>query len=58
MKYGDTKKEFTIYEPNARAEDGMSEPSRWNTFCEGLLIPLVSIFAVVLAMLGMMLIRV
>jgi hypothetical protein len=49
------KNDAIIDQPNARAEDGMSKPSHWNTLCEGVLIPLGSIFAVFLAMLGMML---
>ncbi len=41
---------------NARAEDGFTEPTRWNAFCEGILIPLSAIVAVCLAITGTMLI--
>lgn len=41
---------------NARAEDGFTEPTRWNAFCEGILIPLSALFAVCLAITGSMLI--
>jgi hypothetical protein len=39
-----------------RAEDGQVPRSRWTTLCEGVLIPLGSIFAIFLFMLGVMLI--
>ncbi|WP_157466728.1 hypothetical protein [Edaphobacter aggregans] len=42
---------------NARAEDGFQQRSSWNSFCEGILIPLGSLFAVFLVMVGLMLIH-
>jgi len=41
---------------NARAEDGFTDPTRWNAFCEGVLIPLSALFAVCLAITSSMLI--
>ena len=41
---------------NIRAEDGLTQPSRWNTLCEGVLIPLGSLLAVFMVMLCVMLI--
>jgi hypothetical protein len=56
MKYTHFKKDAVIYQSNIRAEDGFQKRGSWNRFCEGVLIPLGSLFAVFLAMLGMMLI--
>jgi hypothetical protein len=44
-----------IDQPNARAEDGFQQRGSWNSFCEGILIPLGSLFAVFLVMVGLML---
>jgi hypothetical protein len=41
---------------NVRAEDGSHDPSRWDSLCEGVLIPLGSLFAVFMVMLCIMLI--
>ncbi len=41
---------------NARAEDGFTDPARWNAFCEGILIPLSALVVVGLAITGTMLI--
>jgi len=46
----------SVYQSNVRAEDGLQQPNRWTSLCEGVLIPLGSLFAVFLVMLGMMLI--
>jgi hypothetical protein len=51
-----TQYDSSLYQSNFRAEDGQQQPTRWNAFCEGVLIPLGSIFAVFLVMLGVMLI--
>lgn len=53
-----TTKENTISinQTNARAEDGFQGSASWNAFCEGILIPLGSLGAVFLVMLGVMLI--
>jgi hypothetical protein len=56
MEYSKFKNDASVYESTARAEDGMPPRSRWNALCEGVLIPLGSLFAVFLAMLGLMLI--
>jgi hypothetical protein len=47
-------KTASIDQPNVRAEDGLQRAS-WNSLCEGILIPLGSLFAVLLVMVGMML---
>jgi hypothetical protein len=55
MEYIEQKEIAPTYQSNNRAEDG--EPcSQWNTLCEGVLIPLGSLFVVFLFMLGVMLI--
>ena len=41
---------------NARAEDGFTESTRWNRFCECILIPLSALFAACLVMTSIMLI--
>lgn len=46
----------SIYQSNVRAEDGLQPTSRWNALYEGVLIPVGSVFAVFLAVLGVMLI--
>lgn len=56
MRYNELTNNAPVYQPNARAEDGMWEPRQWNSLREYVLIPLGSIFVVFLAILGMMLI--
>jgi hypothetical protein len=46
----------SIYQSNVRAEDGGQPLTRWNSLCEGVLLPLGSLFAAFLVMLGVMLI--
>lgn len=46
----------SIYQSNIRAEDGYQRRESWNSLCEGVLIPIGSLFAVFLVMLGLMLI--
>jgi hypothetical protein len=50
--------ELTLNEvkSNIRAEDGILKPARWNTLCEGVLIPCGSLIAVLMVMLGVILI--
>lgn len=55
MRYNNLETEIPIYQSNMRAEDGLPKNSAWNSFCEGVLIPLGSLFAVFLAMLSLML---
>ena len=43
---------------NIRAEDGLPQPIRWNAFYEGVILPLGSLFAVFLLVLGVMLLSV
>jgi hypothetical protein len=51
------RKEITpAFQSNSRAEDGQTQGNQWSTLCEGVLIPLGSLFAVFLFMLGVMLI--
>jgi hypothetical protein len=57
MEYSKSKDDASIYQSNFRAEDGMQQRSRWNALCEGVLIPLGSLFTIFLAMLGMMLLN-
>jgi len=49
------QKQSAIYQSNMRAEDGCQNRGSWNSLCEGILIPLGSLFAVFLTMLGLML---
>jgi hypothetical protein len=56
MEHTKFKNDASVYESTARAEDGMRPQSRWNALCEGVLIPLGSLFAVFMTMLGLMLI--
>jgi hypothetical protein len=55
MEYTESNNNTSIYQSNVRAEDGMQPRSRWSALCEGVLIPLGSLFTVFLAMLGIML---
>ncbi|WP_433966104.1 hypothetical protein [Tunturiibacter gelidiferens] len=56
MNYIESKDIAPTFQSNSRAEDGLLCRSRWNSLCEGVLIPLASLFAVFLFMLGVMLI--
>ena len=56
MEHIEQKDITSTYQSNSRAEDGLSQRSQWITLCEGVLIPLGSLFAVFLFMLGVMLI--
>jgi hypothetical protein len=53
MEYTQQNQEAPTYQSTVRAEDGLSS-SRWNALCEGVVIPLGSLFAVFLLMLGAM----
>jgi len=48
--------DVSTYQSTARAEDGDQQPNRWTSLCEGVLIPLGSLFAIFLAILAVMLI--
>jgi hypothetical protein len=54
MKYIHFTNSSSIYQPNARAEDGM-EQNPQNSFWENVLIPAGLVFVVFLTMLGTML---
>jgi len=56
MNYIDSQQIAPTFQSNSRAEDGQLDCSRWSGLCEGVLIPLGSLFAVFLLMLGVMLI--
>jgi hypothetical protein len=56
MKYEKLENEDIASQSNVRAEDGLQESSRWTALCEDVLIPLGSLFAVFMVMLGVMLI--
>jgi hypothetical protein len=55
MVYAQQNEEVSIYQSTVRAEDG-PPCSRWSALCEGVLIPLGSLFAIFLVMLGIMLV--
>jgi hypothetical protein len=55
MEYTQSTDEVSIYESTSRAEDGATS-GRWSAFCEGVVVPLASLFAVFLFMLGAMVI--
>jgi hypothetical protein len=57
MEYSEINNDGSIYQSNARAEDGMEQRSQWNALFEGVIIPIGSLFTVFLAMLGVMLIN-
>jgi hypothetical protein len=57
MEHTELNNDVSIYQSNARAEDGMQQRSHWNVLCEGVIIPLGSVFTVFLAMLGIMLLN-
>jgi hypothetical protein len=57
MEYSQLENDASIYQSNVRAEDGMQPRGRWSALCEGVLIPLGSLFTVFLAMLGIMLLN-
>jgi hypothetical protein len=56
MEYIERKEIAPTYQSNSRAEDGQLQRGQWSTLCEGVLIPLGSLFVVFLFMLGVMLI--
>jgi hypothetical protein len=51
-----TQSDNSNYQSTIRAEDGQQQLTRWNSLCEGVLLPIGSLFAVFLVMLGIMLI--
>jgi hypothetical protein len=55
MEYTEQNNQASIYQSNFRAEDGAST-SRSNALYEGVVVPLASLFAVFLFMLGAMVI--
>jgi len=56
MNYLESQQIAPTFQSNCRAEDGQTDRSHWIGLCEGVLIPLGSLFAVFLLMLGVMLI--
>ena len=56
MKTHELKINEVFSSSNFRAEDGFLQSSRWDRLCEGVLIPLGSLFAIFMIMLGVMLI--
>jgi len=56
MNYTRFENPAAIYTSNMRAEDGDQKRTPWSFFCEGVLIPLGSLFAVFLVMLSLLLI--
>jgi hypothetical protein len=57
MAINKTKNDSSIHRSHFRAEDGMQQPGNRGSLTEGVLIPLGSLGAIVLAMLGMMLLN-
>jgi hypothetical protein len=57
MEYTESMNDAATYQSNIRAEDGMQPVSHWNALYEGVLIPVGTLAAVVVAMLGMMLLN-
>lgn len=57
MEYSNINTDSAIYKSTARAEDGMQKPTRRDALTEGVLIPLGSIGAIFLAILGIMLLN-
>ena len=55
MEYTQQNNEVSIYESNFRAEDGLPT-GRSNALYEGVVVPLASLFAVVLFVVGAMII--
>jgi hypothetical protein len=55
MEHTQQNDQASMYQSNFRAEDGLPT-SRWNAFYEGVVIPLASLFAVFLFMVGAMVI--
>ena len=54
MEYTQHNDEVSIYQSNFRAEDGL-EKGRTSALYEGVVVPLASLFAVFLIMVGIML---
>jgi hypothetical protein len=57
MEYNELETEAATYQSNIRAEDGLQLSTNRNTLFEYILIPLGSVFTVVLAILGVMLLN-
>ena len=55
MDYTQQNDQASMYQSNFRAEDGLPT-TRWNALYEGVVIPLASLFAVFLFMVGAMVI--
>lgn len=56
MEYTQPSEEISIYESNFRAEDG-PPTDRSNALYEGVVVPLASLFAVVLFVVGAMMLN-
>ena len=56
LDYNQQNDQVTVYQSNFRAEDG-PPTSRWNALYEGVVIPLASLLAVVLFVVGAMMIN-
>jgi hypothetical protein len=57
MKYTQFMDNASIYQPNARAEDGLEQGSPWSALCEYVLIPIGTVVAFFLILLCMMLLN-
>jgi hypothetical protein len=55
MRYLSLENEASIHQSTIRVEDECQNRGSWNSLCEGVLIPLGSLFAVFLTLLGLML---
>jgi hypothetical protein len=56
LDYNQQNDQVTVYQSNFRAEDGLPA-GRWNALYEGVVIPLASLLAVVLFVVGAMMIN-
>jgi hypothetical protein len=56
MEFARFKYNDSALQSNIRAEDGLQQANNWNAFCEGVLLPIGSLFAISLIVLSVMLI--
>jgi hypothetical protein len=57
MKYQQLENNISMYQSNIRAEDRVQQNDRWKTLYEEVLVPIGFIFALLLVVLLIMLIR-
>ena len=52
MKYSVLINDASIYQSNARAENGRVQPNQWSVLCEYVLFPVGAVVALFLTMFG------